>query len=241
MAESYVLRRLLHLPALVHLAAGRVDKARSSLETLAAERGRLMPVVHTNLLEVYALEEQGAEVEARADAVLSMARRSGARKELAQAHRALGIHLTSLRRWPEAEQQLTQALGIYRELDTRWEVGRTLYHLGLLHHRRHSRATAIRQRPCWTKRTRSFQVWATGAIKGASSRSSHCCLKDMSAAPLVISVLGPTCRRRGANLLPALSALDGRHRWVLRIALAEPPRQRDLAPAWKSLSLRSRA
>ena len=42
-------------------------------------------------------------------------------------------------RWPEAEQQLTQALGIYRELDTRWEVGCTLYHLGLLHHRRHSR------------------------------------------------------------------------------------------------------
>ena len=96
-----------------------------------------MPVVQTNLLEVYALEEQGAKFEARADAVLSMARRSGARKELAQAHRALGIHLTSLRRWPEAEQQLTQALGVYRGLDTRWEVGRTLYHLGLLHHRRH--------------------------------------------------------------------------------------------------------
>ena len=137
-AEDYVLRRLLHLPALVHLAHGRLDKARSALETLAAERGRLMPVVQTNLLEVYALQEQGAEVEARADTVLSMARRSGARKELAQAHRALGIHHTSLRRWPEAEQQLTQALGIYRELDTRWEVGRTLYHLGLLHHRRHA-------------------------------------------------------------------------------------------------------
>jgi DNA-binding SARP family transcriptional activator len=139
-ADDYVLRRLLHLPALVQLARGRVDQARSALEALAADRGRLMPVVQTNLLEVHAMEQQGSQVEARADAVLSMARRSGARKELAQAHRALGIHLTSRRRWPEAEQRLTRALEIYRGLGTRWEVGRTLYHLGLLHHLRHSAA-----------------------------------------------------------------------------------------------------
>ena len=45
-----------------------------------------------------------------------MARRSGARKEMAQGYRAVGIHLTSLRRWPEAEQELTHALEIYHVL-----------------------------------------------------------------------------------------------------------------------------
>ena len=58
---------------------------------------------------------------------------------MAQGYRAVGIHVTSLRRWPEAEPEPTHALEIYRGLGTRWEVGRTLYHLGLRHRRRHSR------------------------------------------------------------------------------------------------------
>ena len=130
MAEDYVLRRLLHLPALVHLAHGRLDKARSALETLAAERGRRCRRADQSPPGVCAGGTGRGSRSARRRRVVDGAKKWCAQRTGPGAPCAWNPpHLPA--RWPAAEQQLTQALGIYRGLDTRWEVGLNLYHLGL--------------------------------------------------------------------------------------------------------------
>ena len=124
-AEDYVVRRMLHLPALLLMAQGRLADARVVLEELAGGRGRLSPAVQAHLAEGQALAGDPRAADA-ADQVLAFATRAGARKEIAQAYRTRGIILGSAGQWSTAEEHFAEALRRYQELGTRWEVARTL-------------------------------------------------------------------------------------------------------------------
>ena len=51
---------------------------------------------------------------------------------LAVAHRAWGVAYRLAEEYQEAETHLEKALGIFEELETRWQIGRTLFELGEL-------------------------------------------------------------------------------------------------------------
>ena len=128
-AEDYIARRLLHLPALLLMAQGRLADARVVLEELAGGRGRLSPAVQAHLAEIQARTDD-PRATAATEHVLAFATRAGARKEIAQAHRARGIILGSAGQWSTAEEHFAEALQRYQELGTRWEVARTLHDWG---------------------------------------------------------------------------------------------------------------
>jgi hypothetical protein len=50
----------------------------------------------------------------------------------AVAHRAWGVAHRLAREYPEAETRLNQALDLFNGLNTRWQIGRTLFELGEL-------------------------------------------------------------------------------------------------------------
>jgi hypothetical protein len=116
---------MLHLPALVLMAQGRPVDARVVLEELAAGHGRLIPAVQGHLAEILARTGDDRAA-AAAHHVLALATRADARKEIAQAHRALGIALGSAGDAPTAAEHFAEALRRYQELGTRWEVAQTL-------------------------------------------------------------------------------------------------------------------
>jgi hypothetical protein len=109
----------------VLIAQGRLADARVVLEELATGRGRLIPVVHAHLAEVLARTGDGRAA-AAADHARTFATRAGATKEIAQAHRALGIALGSTGDAPSAAAHFAEALRRYQDLGTRWEVAQTL-------------------------------------------------------------------------------------------------------------------
>jgi DNA-binding SARP family transcriptional activator len=128
-AENYVVRRMLHLPALLLMAQDRLADARVVLEELAGGRGRLNPAVPAHLAEIQA-KAGDPRAAAASDQVLAFATRAGTRKEIAQAHRVRGIVLGSAGQWSTAEEHFAEALRRYQELGTRWEVARTLREWG---------------------------------------------------------------------------------------------------------------
>jgi hypothetical protein len=56
----------------------------------------------------------------------ALAERDGHRLYQAIARRAWGVAHTLAGEWPAAEAALTDALALFRDLDTRWQAGRTL-------------------------------------------------------------------------------------------------------------------
>jgi DNA-binding SARP family transcriptional activator len=124
-AQDYTVRRMLHLPALLLMAQGRLADARVVIEELAGGRGRLMPAVHAHLAEIQA-RTGDPRVAATADHVLALATRAGTRKEIAQTYRALGVALGSAGDSSTAAKHFAEALRWYEELGTRWEVAQTL-------------------------------------------------------------------------------------------------------------------
>ena len=61
-----------------------------------------------------------------------LARRYGHTLYLAIAHRAWGVAHRLAGEYPEAEARLNQALDLFNSLNTRWQIGRTLFELGEL-------------------------------------------------------------------------------------------------------------
>lgn len=59
-----------------------------------------------------------------------LAVRLGHRLNQAVAHRAWGVMYRFTSQYSEAEAQLNQALEIFQQMDTRWQIGRTLFELG---------------------------------------------------------------------------------------------------------------
>ncbi len=76
-----------------------------------------------------------ADQEEICERAVALAERSGARKFLAVALRARGRMNCAQQLWDAAEQDLRQALEIFKSLDLPWEQGQTLYCLGLLQQR----------------------------------------------------------------------------------------------------------
>ncbi len=130
-----------HLPAVMLMAADELNNAAQRLETLRADHGRLQPAVHSNLAEIYATigAPEFAEV---GPAALELAKRAGARKQIAQSYHAVGIAHLREGRLDEAESRMLQSLHLYRALGTSWEIGRTLLHLGDVHRRRGAKPKA---------------------------------------------------------------------------------------------------
>jgi tetratricopeptide (TPR) repeat protein len=60
------------------------------------------------------------------------ATRYGHKLYLVIAHRAWGVAHRLEGKYEEAEARLQQALDLFTEMDTRWQIGRTLYELGVL-------------------------------------------------------------------------------------------------------------
>jgi hypothetical protein len=67
---------------------------------------------------------------------LELGWRSGARKALAQAIRARGIHAVAEARWEDADADLRNALKRFEDLGTAWEEARTRVDVAVLAHRR---------------------------------------------------------------------------------------------------------
>lgn len=61
-----------------------------------------------------------------------LATRNGHKLYEAVAHRAWGVAHTLAGEYEEARTRLNQSLALLRPLDTRWQIGRTLYELGEL-------------------------------------------------------------------------------------------------------------
>jgi tetratricopeptide (TPR) repeat protein len=71
-----------------------------------------------------------------------LALRDGHRLYLGIAHRAWGVAYRLAGEHDEAKARLSQALELFRELGTRWQIGRTLFEIGDLDLGRGDRASA---------------------------------------------------------------------------------------------------
>ena len=75
------------------------------------------------------------------------------------AHRAWGVAHRLTGQYPEAESRLNQALELFEQMETRWQIGRTLVELGEL---ALSRADNVTAREHFTRALSAFEV--TGAL-----------------------------------------------------------------------------
>lgn len=88
-----------------------------------------------------------------APALEELANRDNHKLYLAIAQRALGVAHRLSAEYPEAEDLLKQALGLFTKLGTRWQIGRTLFELGELHRNRSN----IKAREYYSQALGSFE------------------------------------------------------------------------------------
>ena len=94
-------------------------------------------VVNDNILyfmwaDLAVLRRDEAGLRQYAPLAEDMARRDGHILFQASAHRAWGVLHRLTGDYVEAEARLNQALGLFQELETRWQIGRTLFELAEL-------------------------------------------------------------------------------------------------------------
>jgi tetratricopeptide (TPR) repeat protein len=90
--------------------------------------------LYAMLADAAAQQRDAAALRQYAPLAEETARRFGHKLYQAIAHRAWGVahRLAGRSAYAEAEARLNQALALFHELDTRWQVGRTLFELGEL-------------------------------------------------------------------------------------------------------------
>jgi class 3 adenylate cyclase len=119
----------------IHLASEDWESALADYkEKLQASEPMPSPEVLATLAELYVV--MGEPLEAQKDIcerALVVAEESGARKSLAIALRARGRMYRGQQNWALAEDDLRQSLRRCEVLDIPWELGNTLYELGLLY------------------------------------------------------------------------------------------------------------
>ncbi len=118
----------------VALAIGEHERSRTLLEEglrLADTPLAKLPL-HALALQFACQTGEWHYIDEFGDESLEHARRSGGRHYVALNSRALGIHRREHSRLDEAEALLTEAVGLFRALDCRWELGKTLRELALL-------------------------------------------------------------------------------------------------------------
>jgi tetratricopeptide (TPR) repeat protein len=88
--------------------------------------------IYATLVDMAVLERDEAAIRQHAPQAEQLARRYGHTLYLAIAHRAWGVAHRLAGEYPEAEARLNQALDLFNSLNTRWQIGRTLFELGEL-------------------------------------------------------------------------------------------------------------
>jgi len=88
--------------------------------------------MHTLALEFPARAQDWYYVDELGEVTLERARLSGGRRYVALGSRSLGIHRREHGRLDEAEALLAEAVTLFRTIDCRWELGKTLRELALL-------------------------------------------------------------------------------------------------------------
>lgn len=88
------------------------------------------------LADSAALVRDEAAIRRYAPMLEELATRDNHRHYLAIAHRAWGIAHRLAGEYDSAETRLMQALDVFGELETRWQLGRTLFEIGELEHAR---------------------------------------------------------------------------------------------------------
>ncbi len=88
--------------------------------------------VYAALTDAVARQEDEAAIREYAPRAEELAVRYGHTLYQAIAHRAWGVAHRLAGEYSESEARLTQALGVFNGLHTRWQIGRTLHELGEL-------------------------------------------------------------------------------------------------------------
>lgn len=88
--------------------------------------------IHATLVDVAVLQRDEAGIRQYAPQAEELATRYSHTLYQAIAHRAWGVAHRLTGEYLEAEARLNQALELFSNLDTRWQLGRTLFELGEL-------------------------------------------------------------------------------------------------------------
>lgn len=88
--------------------------------------------VYAMLADVAAHQRDEAALRRYAPLAEQAARQTGHTLYQAIAHRAWGVAHRLASEYAEAEERLNQALALFQELDTRWQIGCTFFELGEL-------------------------------------------------------------------------------------------------------------
>jgi tetratricopeptide (TPR) repeat protein len=88
--------------------------------------------VYAALVDAAAMHYDEAAIRQHAALAEELAVRHGHRLYRAVTHRAWGVAHRLAGEYGDAQARLTQALALFHELGTRWQIGCTLYELGLL-------------------------------------------------------------------------------------------------------------
>lgn len=88
--------------------------------------------IYATLVDMAVLQRDEAGIRQYAPQAEELARHYDHTLYLGIAHRAWGVAHRLAGEYPEAEARLNQALDLFNGLNTRWQIGRTLFELGEL-------------------------------------------------------------------------------------------------------------
>ena len=141
------------------MAEGEFALIKEHLEAIshkpAFKRGFLVTdnVLHFMLADLAVLERDEAALRQYAPLAAETAQRDGHMLFQASAQRALGVLHRLTGDYTEAEDHLLQALQICDELETRWQIGRTLAEMGEL---ANARTDSVQARDCYVRALEAF-------------------------------------------------------------------------------------
>jgi class 3 adenylate cyclase/tetratricopeptide (TPR) repeat protein len=140
-SQTFILTRM-HA---IHQASEDWERATADYkDKLQTSEPMPSPEVLSTLAELLITTGEPSEIQSSTcERAVAVAEESGARKSLAIALRARGRMHLEQRNWSQAEDDLRQSQRLCEVLDVPWELGNTLYHLGLLYKSR--AASAPRQ------------------------------------------------------------------------------------------------
>jgi tetratricopeptide (TPR) repeat protein len=116
------------------MGEGEFALVRQHLEIAVSQTGEWLGDhdQYTTLLDAATLERNEAAIRKYAPRAEALANNLGHSLYQAIAHRAWGVAYRLAGEYDESETRLKQALELFSELGTRWQMGRTLFELGEL-------------------------------------------------------------------------------------------------------------
>lgn len=172
----------------IHLASEDWARATADYkEKLQASEPMPSPEVLSVLAELLVTTGEPLEIQSSTcERAVTVAEESGARKSLAIALRARGRMHLEQRNWSQAEDDLRQSQRLCAVLDVAWELGNTLYYLGLLYKCRAASAPRKNRRNADIGRARYHFEQAIGFFEAlgaapATERVHQAMLQDAAA------------------------------------------------------------